>query len=237
MSNKLHTKILLKLTGELIPNSPTGINTENIKNLAKQIRILLEKNYLINIVIGAGNFFRGAQQHTESQLSLQSAHSIGMVATMMNSIVIQDIFNSIGIPNTILSALQCPQIADAISNQSINQAAENNRIVIFAGGTGNPYYTTDTNAIIRALQSDCSEVWKGTKVNGIYTKDPKKFTDARLIKNISFDEAISKNLKVMDQTAFMLAKEHNLPIRVFDIFESDSLIKAAESKSFGSTIN
>lgn len=228
--------ILLKLTGELITTSSQGLNGDKVRSLAEQIKRLIPE-YQFNIVIGGGNFFRGAQQGTQVNISPQVSHYVGMLATTMNGLIIQDIFESSGIKTSLLSALQCEQVGYPISAQTIARAKAQGDCIIFTGGTGNPYFTTDTNAVLRALQLSAKELWKATKVAGVYNKDPHTCNDAQLLKTISYKQALELQLGIMDLSAFALAQQHKVRIRIFNIFEEDALLKAASDIHFGSTIS
>ena len=228
--------ILLKLTGEVFLSSSTRtLDATLINSLAHQIREL-SSEYYFGIVIGGGNFFRGNVQGKALGLSPSVGHQIGMLATVMNGLIIKDLFEHQGIPSAVFCALPSSEIGITISQQAINNAIEKGTCMIFTGGTGNPFFTTDTTAIVRALQMQADMVWKATQVDGIYDADPRQQQNARLLKKISFKEVLENNLKIMDSTAFTLAREHRLPIRVFNIFHENALLKAAQSTDFGSII-
>lgn len=222
--------ILLKITGQALKIGSGSIDVDLIKNIIKQIKLLNNK-YYFNIVIGGGNILRGAELKDISSLS---AHYAGMLATMINALIIQDLFNQFNIKNYLLTAIEC-KLGLSISAENIFKAKLENACMIFAGGTGMPYFTTDTNAVLRALEIKADELWKGTKIDGVYDKDPKE-KDAKLIKKVNYDYLIEKNLKIMDLSAYILAKEHNLKIRVFDIFKENSITEAANNELYGSII-
>jgi len=229
--------ILLKLTGEVFL-SPTTKTLDNslIKNIATHIK-QLSTEYYFGIVIGGGNFFRGNTHGKALELSTSVGHQIGMLATVMNGLIIKDLLEQADIPATIFCALPSSEIGTPISQQAIKQAIKQGTCIIFTGGTGNPYFTTDTTSIVRGLQIQAQAVWKASNVDGVYDADPRLNNHANLIKKISFQDALNNNLRIMDATAFTLAKENNLPIRVFNIFQPDALLKAAESTDFGSIVN
>lgn len=229
-------RILLKLTGEVFTGTANTLCPSYLHDTIKQIK-QLENTHLFAIVIGGGNFFRGNIQGTQLGLSASAGHQAGMLATMLNAIIAKDLFEQSQITSTVLCAVDCPSVGTIICPQSISSALADSHVIIFTGGTGNPFFTTDTNAVLRALQIDAHEVWKGTKVNGVYNKDPKKHADAQLIKHISYDKAITEQLGIMDATALTLAKEHQIVMRVFNIFEKNSLIKAAQDTHFGSRLS
>lgn len=222
-------RLLIKISGELFSHK------ELVKNIAKQIKIL-SKKHKIGLVVGGGNFFRGSIDKEKIGLKATSAHNIGMLSTIVNGIILKDLLAQTNVSSEILNAVFCPSISEKISEKSIEKAFEKNSCIIFVGGTGNPFFTTDTNAVLRSLQIGTKQIWKATKVDGVYDSDPIKNKDAKLYKNISYKEVIEKNLKVIDGTAIALAKENKISIRVFNLFEENALQKALEDKNFGSTI-
>lgn len=236
MNHPVKKKVLLKLTGEVFLSPITKkLDNTSIKSIAEQIK-QLSSQYYFGVVIGGGNFFRGNLHGKALELSSSVGHQIGMLATVMNGLIIKDLFEQAGISTTIFCALPSSEIGTPISQQAIRQALDQNVCIIFTGGTGNPFFTTDTTAIVRGLQIQAHAVWKATHVDGIYDADPRTNVNATFIKQISFQDALQKNLKIMDATAFTLAKENNLPIRVFNIFQPNALLKASESLDFGSII-
>lgn len=230
------SRILLKLTGKIFLNKKTGgVDAVLARSLAQQIKTL-EGTHQFGIVIGGGNFFRGSQQGKQLGLSPWAAHNCGMIATIINGVLLYDMFSQATISTTLVSALECPEIAAPITQQTIEQAVKRGDCIIFAGGTGNPYFTTDTNAIIRALQMGAKQIWKCSSVGGVYQEDPAHNPQATLLKNITYDTALEKHLGIMDATAFALARDNKLLIRVFNIFEQEALIQAAKNPEIGSII-
>lgn len=228
--------ILLKLTGEILSMTPHhSIDGSMVRTIAQQIRQLSQTHYF-GIVIGGGNFFRGNKQGTALGLSPSVGHQIGMLATMMNGLIVKDIFEQQGVCSTLFSAIPSSEIGIPISNQAIKSALDRGDCTIFSGGTGNPFFTTDTTAMLRGLQIEADYVWKGTNVDGIYTADPRIFPEAHMMKRVSYQDALNNNLKILDATAFVLAKEHNLKIRVFNIFKDNALINASQNEEFGSIV-
>lgn len=207
-----------------------------VQPIVEQIK-KLENTHQFALVIGAGNFFRGAKADSSLKLSRTTADLVGMLGTVMNSVMLQDIFGQHGIKTAILSAIHIPEIGRGINSHRINEALENNAVIIFAGGSGNPYMTTDTTAVIRALQMGACELWKATKVDYLYDKDPRIYPDAQPIFTTTHQDALAKNLHAMDLTALTLAAENKLMIRLFNLFAQDALIHAAKDASFGSRIN
>lgn len=229
-------RILLKLTGEVLVSADTGKPDASVLNqIARNIKQLPDHQF--GIVVGGGNFFRGAQHGAALGMTEAAGHQVGMLATLMNGTIIKDLCEKQGLAVTMFSAIDCPQVGLPISAQAIHNALAENHIVIFAGGTGNPFFSTDTNAIIRGLQMKAHEVWKGTKVDGVYSSDPRINPDAQRLAHLTPYEALEKRLKIMDATAFMLAAEHNIPIRVFNIFTQDALLYASRDPEYGSLIS
>lgn len=225
--------IVLKLTGEIIQHSTEGINANLLEGIAQQIKEL-RTSHQFGIVMGGGNFFRGAQHGTE--ISASVGHYVGMLATMMNGLIIQDIFERAGIRTQLFSAFVCEEVGIALSPQNIRDGLREKDCLIFSGGTGNPYFTTDTTAVLRTLQLNAAELWKGTKVDGIYSADPLKDSSAQIIKKLCYSDALAKHLKVMDPSAYALAEQFNIRTRIFNIFTKNALIMAATTPTFGSTI-
>jgi len=236
MENK--KRILLKLTGNILRTaSGPELDSKHIINIINQIK-KLKNSYNFGIVIGGGNIFRGRQQGKKIGLSPAIGHQAGILATIINGLIIQNLFEQHDLDAILLSSIVCPQICDPISQEKIDQALKHNNIIVFGGGTGAPFFSTDTNAVIRALQIEAKEVWKGTGIDGIYTADPVLDPQATTIKKMKYSAAISQNLGILlDTTALTLAEKHAITIRVFNIFETNALIKAAKSKDFGSLIS
>jgi uridylate kinase len=228
-------RILLKLTGELVHDAQGNLASRPMLEVIAQIK-KLSLTHSFGIVLGGGAFFRGSIQGKALGLTSQAGHYCGMLATMMNGIIFKDLLDQHNINATLFTALSTPEIGSAISQQAIQEAQEKNHVLIFTGGTGNPYFTTDTNAILRGLQIQAHEIWKGTNVAGIYDCDPRSHLDAQFIKKLTYHEALERKLSFMDATALALAQEHCQKIRVFDIYSSDALIKAAQDQEFGSLI-
>jgi len=222
-------RILLKLTGGAFKTK------QILESVAQQIKALGDQ-YQFGIVVGGGNFFRGDDQGKKLTLSRSVGHHVGMLATMMNGMILQDMLEKQGIETALFSAVVCPGLITPARESAINRALQKGLTVIFSGGTGLPFFTTDTNAVVRALQINAEQLWKATDVEGVYEQDPDKNPQAKLIKTMSHAQALAQNIKVMDETAFSLAAKENLPIRVFSIFSENSLVQAADDKSFGSTI-
>jgi uridylate kinase len=228
---KAKQRILLKLTGTLLnPQHATFI-----RNVLDNV-ITLQKTHQFGIVIGGGNFFRGREHGTPLGLRPAAGHTAGMLATMMNGVILQDLMTQAGIRARLLTALTCDAVAQTIRQDVIDDARAADEIIIFAGGTGNPFFTTDTNAIMRALQMQADAVWKATTIDGIYTNDPRIDANATILKHLTHQNAIERAVGIMDTTALTLAQEHKIPIRVFALFQTNALLNAAQSPHIGSII-
>ncbi len=230
-------RILIKLSGEaLMGDSGYGIDVSTINFISKEIKKIANLNYEICLIIGGGNIFRGVKGASEG-IDRSTSDYMGMLATIMNALSLQSCLEQINLPTRVQSAISIAQIAEPYIKRKAVRHLEKKRIVIFAAGTGNPFFSTDTAASLRASEMSCSKILKATKVNGIYDSDPNVDKKAKLIKHISYSEVISKNLRVMDMTAISLAKESNIPIYITNIFEENSLIRALKEEGNYSKIN
>ena len=229
-------RILLKLTGEIFLNKERQLSATFVGTLMKQIKQLHE-THLFGIVIGGGNFFRGSQHGTKMGIRSSVGHQIGMLGTMMNGLMLKDLIEQQEIRAELFCAMPSPAIGKPTSQQLIDTALNEGKTMIFTGGTGNPFFTTDTTAILRALQINADEIWKGTTVDGVYDKNPATHSDALLLKHVSYRKALQDKLGVMDLTAYAMAETHNQRIRIFDIFAHNALLQAAQDKEFGSLIS
>ncbi len=238
MNKKLkYKRIMLKLSGEaFLGKHQYGIDPNVLDEIALQIKKVSSMGVDIAIVIGGGNIFRGYTASTEG-MDRSTADYMGMLATIMNSLALQDALEKNGLNTRVQSALDAPKVAEHYIRRRAIRHLEKGRIVIFAAGTGNPYFSTDTAATLRALEMNCDIIAKATKVSGVYDKDPKKHKNAKKYKSLSYDEAVSKRLKVMDMPAITLAMENNIPIVVFDLLEKNSIVKLVEGKSEGTVIS
>jgi uridylate kinase len=233
----MNERILIKLSGEaLMGNSGYGIDVSTINFISKEIKKIAKLNYEICLIIGGGNIFRGVKGASEG-IDRSTSDYMGMLATIMNALSLQSCLEQINLPTRVQSAISMSQIAEPYIKRKAVRHLEKNRIVIFAAGTGNPFFSTDTAASLRASEMGCSKILKATKVNGIYDSDPSLNKNAKLIQNITYSEVISKNLRVMDLTAISLAKESNIPIYITNIFEQDSLIRALKEEGNYSKIH
>ena len=229
-------RILLKISGESLMGSLNyGIDVSTINKISNEIKKVYKKKYQICLIIGGGNIFRGIKGASEG-IDRSTSDYMGMLATVMNALSLQSSLEKVNVPTRVQSAISMSQIAESYIRRRAIRHLEKNRIVIFAAGTGNPFFSTDTAASLRASELDCELIIKATKVDGIFNSDPMKNNKAKLIKKISYSEVISKNLKVMDLTAISLAKESKIPIYITNIFNKDSLINVLKHKGTYSRI-
>ncbi len=230
-------RILLKISGEsLMGKSKYGIDVSTINKISNEIKKVYKKKYQICLIIGGGNIFRGIKGASEG-IDRSTSDYMGMLATIMNALSLQSSLEKIKVPTRVQSAISMSQIAETYIRRRAVRHLEKNRIVIFAAGTGNPFFSTDTAAALRASELDCSLILKATKVNGIYNEDPLKNPKAKLIKKISYNDVINKNLKIMDHTAISLTKETGIPIYITNIFKDNSLINVLNHKGSYSKIS
>ncbi len=213
-----------------------GIDVSTINKISKEIKKIYLKKYQICLIIGGGNIFRGIKGASEG-IDRSTSDYMGMLATIMNGLSLQSSLEKINVPTRVQSAISMSQIAESYIRRRALRHLEKNRIVIFVAGTGNPFFSTDTAATLRASELDCSLIIKATKVNGIYDKDPKVNKNAKLIKKISYDQVIKDNLRVMDLTAISLAKDTKIPIYITNIFKENSLINVLNKKGAYSKIS
>jgi len=235
MAKPAYKRILLKLSGEaLMGNDAYGINRATISEIVKQVKEIVDLGVEIGIVIGGGNNFRGVAPAAEG-MDRATADYMGMLATVMNALALQDAFRHIGVEARVQSALGIEFVEPYVRPKAL-RALEKGRVVIFGAGTGNPFFTTDTAAALRGMEIDADIVLKATKVDGIYTADPKKDPKAIMYETVKFDEAIAKDLKVMDATAFTLCRDNGMPIAVFNIFKSGALKRVIMGENEGTRV-
>ena len=236
MSEPVFSRVLLKLSGEVLANKyGFGIDPEKVEYLAEQIEPIYKSNIDIGLIIGAGNIFRGMEA-AAGGMDRVTGDYLGMLATIMNAIALQDSLEKIGCQTRTLSAINVTQIAEPYIRRRAIRHMEKGRIVIIAGGTGNPFFTTDSAAALRATELGSDILLKGTKVDGVYNKDPEKYTDAKKYKKLTYKKVIQDNLRVMDMTAITLCKENNIPIKVFNIKNSGDLLDIVMGSKIGTTI-
>ncbi|MEW6615222.1 MAG: UMP kinase [Thermodesulfobacteriota bacterium] len=229
-------RVLLKLSGEaLLGKEEYGISLSVINSISSEIKEVIESGVEIAIVIGGGNIFRGIKATAEG-MDRSSADYIGMLATVINSLVLQDRLEKLGIPTRVLSAIEMRQIAEPYIPRRAKRHLEKKRVVIFAAGTGNPYFTTDTAAALRGKEINADVILKATKVDGVYTSDPTIDRDAKKFEALSYTEVLNKNLKVIDSTAVSLCRDNNLPIIIFNLTVPGNIKKAILGERLGTTI-
>ena len=232
-----YKRILLKLSGEaLMGDDSYGINPAVMKHVVSEILEVVRCNVEVAIVIGGGNIFRGMTSSENNQIDRATADYMGMLATVMNSLALQDAMRHKDLESRVQSALRIDQVVAPYIRGKAIRYLEEGKVVIFAAGTGNPFFTTDTAAALRGLEMSVDIVLKGTKVDGVYSSDPKIFPDAKRYQSLSFDEAINKNLKVMDATALTLCRDQKLPLNVFSIFKAGALKRVIEGANEGTLI-
>lgn len=232
----MYSRILLKLSGEaLMGDQEYGINLSAISKYCEDIKKVVGKNVQVAIVVGGGNIYRGLQGVAKGMDRVQGDY-MGMLATVINSMALQAELEKMKLKVKLLSGLFIDAITETTSSRKAKQYLNNGYIVIIAGGTGNPFFTTDSASALRAVEISADVLMKGTRVDGIYSADPEKDPNAVKYKSITFDEAYSKNLKIMDMTAFTLCKENNLPILVFDMSIPGNLFKAVMGEDVGTIV-
>ena len=230
MTKKNKERILIKLSGEsLMGKGKYGIELSTVDKLSKNIQSLRKENLEICIVIGGGNIFRGLAASAKG-MDRANADYMGMLATVMNSLALQNSLEKIGLDTRVMSAFPIQSVCETYIRRRAIRHMQKERIVICAAGTGNPYFSTDTAAALRAAELDCSYIYKATQVDGIYDKDPKKFRKAKKYSTISYTTYLSKNLAVMDSAAISIARENRIPIRIFSILEKNCLKKVYNNK-------
>ncbi len=222
MSKPVYKRVLLKLSGETLKDGDNPISPDIVHEMALSIKEIVDLGVEVALVIGGGNIFRGLAASRKG-MDRATADYMGMLATCINALALQDGLESLGVATRVQSAIAMQSICEPYIRRKAVRHFEKGRVVIFAAGTGSPFFSTDTTAALRAVEAECEVVLKATKVDGIYDKDPKKFADAVKFSHISYGECLQRRLQVMDSTAFALCMENKLPIIVFDFFEKGSL--------------
>lgn len=232
-----YKRILLKLSGEaLMGKRQYGIDPDRLAEYANEVKKVVEKGVEVAIVIGGGNIFRGVAGASAGMDRVQGDH-MGMLATVINGLALQSALENAGVQTRLQSAVQINEVAEPFIRRRAIRHLEKGRVVIFGGGTGNPYFTTDSAAVLRAIEINADVILKGTRVDGIYTSDPEKDSKAVKFDFITFEDVLQKGLKVMDTTAFTLSQENNLPIIVFDMNKQGNLVKVIDGEKIGTTVN
>ncbi|WP_035773489.1 UMP kinase [Butyrivibrio sp. VCD2006] len=227
-------RILLKLSGEALagPNK-TGFHEDTVRGVALQVKKLVDDGVEVGIVIGGGNFWRG---RTSENIDRVKADQIGMLATIMNCIYVSEIFRSVGMDTNILTPFECGSFTKLFSKDRANKYFSKGMVVFFAGGTGHPYFSTDTGSTLRAIEIEADVILLAKAVDGVYDSDPATNPNAKRYDTISIDEVVAKNLQVVDMTASIMVKENHIPMRVFALQEENSIIKAASGDFNGTTV-
>ena len=232
-----YKRILLKLSGEaLMGDGEYGIDSKVLSAYANEIQAIVKQNVELAIVIGGGNIYRGIQSEGAGFDRVQGDH-MGMLATIINGMALQSALESINIETRLLTAIRMEQVAEPYIRRKAMRHLEKGRVVVFGAGTGNPYFTTDTAAALRAIEIEADVILKGTRVDGIYTADPEKDPSATKYETITFDEVFQKKLSIMDLTAFTLCQENNLPIKVFNMNVEGNLAKICKGENVGTLVN
>ena len=232
-----YSRALIKLSGEaLMGEKPYGIDPEIVQSIAKDVSKVVENGTQIAIVVGGGNIFRGLKG-SAAGMDRATADYVGMLATVMNAITLQDGLERAGVATRVQSAIDMQQIAEPYIRRRAIRHLEKGRVVVFGGGCGNPFFTTDTTAALRAAEINAEVVFKATKVDGVYDRDPKKFSDAVKYDNLTFQEVLANEIGVMDSTAIALCKDNKIPIVVFNIFQPGNISKAISGEPIGSRIS
>lgn len=232
-----YKRILLKLSGEaLMGEQQYGIDAKRLEEYAEEIKAVVDKGVEVAIVIGGGNIFRGLSGASQGMDRVQGDH-MGMLATVINGLALQSALELKGVQTRLQSAIKINEVAEPFIRRRAMRHLEKGRVVIFGGGTGNPYFTTDSAAVLRAIEIKADVILKGTRVDGIYTSDPEKDKTATKFDTLSFNDVLSKGLKVMDTTAFTLSQENELPIVVFDMNTRGNLMKLLSGENIGTVVN
>lgn len=231
-----YQRILLKLSGEaLMGDEPFGIDPKVLDHMAVEIKGLIDLGVQIGVVIGGGNLFRG-QKLADAGMDRVAGDHMGMLATVMNSLAMQDALERAGIPTRVMSAVSLTGVCDNYDHRYAMRYLENGEVVIFSAGTGNPFFTTDTAACLRGIEINADLILKATKVDGVYSADPQQYPEATRFEHLSYSEVLERELAIMDLTAFCLARDHNKRIRVFNMSEQGSLLKIVQGEQVGTLI-
>lgn len=236
MTKLICQRIMLKLSGEALMSEKGGnIDPEIVKRLATEVKELCDAGVQVGLVIGGGNILRGAEQAAEG-LNRVTGDQMGMLATVINALAMQDSLEFLGQPVRVMSSLSINQVCEGYIRRRAVRHLEKGRVVIFAAGTGNPFFTTDSAASLRAIEINAQLMIKATKVKGVYSADPEKVADAKFYEKLTYDEALDQRLSVMDTTALVLCRDNDLPMRVMNIFESGAIIRLMQGEEIGSLI-
>lgn len=232
-----YQRVLLKFSGEaLMGSGDFGLDAATLRKVVSEVRALHDLGIEIGIVVGGGNIFRGAQIEGAG-IQRTTGDNMGMMATVINALALRDVIDDMGMDAMVFSAMSIEGVSHGFNANHVKKQLVEGKVAIFAAGTGSPFFTTDTAAALRGIEIDADIVLKATKVDGIYTADPVKDSSATRYNHLSYDEVIQKNLQVMDMTAFVLCRDHNMPIRVFDMFKEDAVIRIVQGENEGTLVS
>ena len=226
-------RVILKLSGEALAKKEGGYNDELIENIANQVKTIVDKGTDVGVVIGGGNYWRG---RSNDNIDRTKADQIGMLATIMNCIYVSEIFRSQGLKTNILTPFECGSMTKLFSKDRANKYFEKGMVVFFAGGTGHPYFSTDTGVVLRAIEVDAEVILLAKSIDGVYDSDPKQNPDAKKYDEVTIDEVIEKNLQVVDMTASILARDNRMPMWVFGLNEENSIVNTMSGKFNGTKV-
>jgi len=232
-----YSRVLLKFSGEaLMGSGQFGLDANTLRQVVAEVKALQDLGVEVGLVVGGGNIFRGAQIEGAGIQRTTGDH-MGMMATVINALALRDVVEDMGMKAVIYSAMSIEGVSQGFNANEVKKGLGSDQIAIFAAGTGSPFFTTDTAAALRGIEIDADIVLKATKVDGIYTADPAKDSSAERLTELTYDEVIQKNLQVMDMTAFVLCRDHNMPIRVFDMFKKDAVIRIVKGEDEGTLVH
>ncbi len=236
-ANFAYRRVLLKLSGEALQgDGDFGIDAKVLNRLAADVLACTQLGVQVALVIGGGNLFRGASLAADAGMDRVTGDHMGMLATVMNALAMQDAIEKIGLKVRVMSAIRINQVCEDYIRRRAVRHLEKGRVVIFAAGTGNPFFTTDSAASLRAIEIGADVLFKATKVDGVYAADPMKHPDAERYTRLSYDEVIARQLMVMDTTAVVLCRDHDMPLRIFDVNAPDALVKAVRGEDIGTLV-
>ncbi len=231
-----YQRVMLKLSGEALGGEAgQGFDQKAIESIASEVKDVAEAGYQVAVVVGGGNFMRGTQI-TSIGIERGTGDYMGMLSTIINALALQSVIEGLGQPTRVLSAIETQPVAEPYIRRRAIRHMEKGRVIILAGGTGNPYFTTDTAASLRAVELDCDALFKGTKVDGIYTADPAKDPDAKKYDTLTYNMCLEQNLKIMDATAFTMCRENSLPIIVYPITQKGATLSAVKGNKIGTIV-
>jgi uridylate kinase len=237
MDTPKYKRVLLKVSGEALAGPEGfGLDTATLNYVAQEIKSVHDKGVEVAVVVGGGNFIRGDAFSQKGALDRSTADQMGMMGTVINGLALQAAIEKTGLPVRVQSAITVAQVAESFIVRRARRHLEKGRVVVFAAGTGNPFFTTDTAGVLRALEIQADVLMKATKVDGIYDRDPNKFPDAVKYEKLGYNEAIQKRLAVMDQTAFTMCQEHKMSLIVLDLNQKDSMVKAVMGENIGTLV-